>query len=111
VKLKLVALAAVVLGWLMSNIEDAKAHALPSWWLRGALCVHHYEGSWYANTGNGFYGGLQFMLSTWKSSGGGRYAAYPHQATPHEQLHVAYALWRRAGWNPWPNTARICGLL
>jgi hypothetical protein len=54
---------------------------------------------------------MQFMFSTWHSNGGGRFAHYPHQATPKEQLIVAYALWRRSGWAPWPNTARACGLL
>jgi hypothetical protein len=100
------ALAAVFAG----KAEKVHAHALPSSWLQGALCVHSKEGSW-TDAGAPFYGGMQFLLSTWRAAGGLRYASYPHWATPHEQLHVAYNLWRRAGWNPWPNTARACGLL
>lgn len=80
-------------------------------WRSDALCVHHYEGAWNANTGNGYSGGMQFADSTWLSSGGGKYAAHAYLATPSEQLSVAYRLWRAAGWNPWPNTARSCGLL
>lgn len=100
----------IVLTFILSVTKTAKAHKLPSWWLRAALCVHSHEGSWTANTSNGFYGGLQFLRSTWISSGGLRYASYPHYATPHEQLHVAYTLWQRAGWAPWPVTSRQCGL-
>jgi Transglycosylase-like domain len=103
-------LAAACASCMLLLVSPAQAHGLPSWWVQQALCVHSHEGSWTANTGNGFYGGMQFMLSTWRSSGGWRYAFYPHQATPHEQLHVAYMLWRRAGWSPWPNTSRMCGL-
>jgi len=75
---------------------------------RGLLCIHRYEGSWNANTGNGFYGGLQFMLSTWRSVGG---RGYPHQASVGEQLYRGRILYRRSGWYPWPNTARMCGLI
>lgn len=80
-------------------------------WYDAALCVHHYEGAWDANTGNGFTGGMQFLDSTWLSNGGGRYAPRAYLASPHDQLLVAYHLWRAAGWNPWPNTAAMCGLL
>lgn len=73
--------------------------------------MHHYEGSWHANTGNGFYGGMQFDRGTWLSNGGGRFAPLAHLTTPHNQLVVAYTTWRRRGWYPWPNTARYCGLI
>jgi hypothetical protein len=74
---------------------------------RGLLCIHRYEGAWNANTGNGFYGGLQFMLSTWRSVGG---RGYPHQASVSEQLWRGRILYRRSGWAPWPVTSRMCGL-
>lgn len=75
------------------------------------MCVHRGEGSWNANTGNGFTGGMQFLDSTWISNGGGRFAPQAYLASPVEQLTVSYWLWQRAGWNPWPTTARACGLL
>jgi hypothetical protein len=62
-------------------------HASPSF-LRAALCLHSKEGAWNANTGNSYYGGLQFTLSTWQRAGG---AGYPHQASPREQI---YRCWR-----------------
>lgn len=108
--LRLLAVACALGALAGTIVTKAEAHRLPSWWVRAALCVHEHEGSWYANTGNGFEGGMQFMNSTWRANGGLRYAAHAHQATPHEQLHVAYVLWRRAGWSPWPNTSRMCGL-
>jgi hypothetical protein len=73
--------------------------------------VHQHEGAWNADTGNGYYGGLQFDLGTWISNGGGRYAPRADLASPHNQLVVGYQTWQRRGWHPWPNTAAMCGLL
>lgn len=79
----------------------------PTWWLRGALCVHRGEGAWDANTGNGYYGGMQFALGTWYAVGG---RVRPDLATPREQLYRSWLLWRIAGWSPWPYTSSACGL-
>jgi Transglycosylase-like domain len=57
---------------------------------------------WYINTGNGYYGGLQFDLSTWESVGG---RGYPHQNSILEQKYRAVRLIRKRGYTPWP----ICG--
>jgi hypothetical protein len=59
-------------------------------------------GRWYIATGNGFYGGLQFTLSTWWSVGG---RGYPHRNSELEQKYRAVLLIRRAGYAPWP----VCG--
>jgi hypothetical protein len=75
-----------------------------------ALCVHSHEGAWDSNTGNGYYGGMQFDAGTWLANGGGRYAPTANLATPAEQLAVAYTTWQARGWSPWPNTAAMCGL-
>ena len=80
-------------------------------WYQAAMCVHQGEGAWNSNTGNGFYGGMQFDYTTWLSNGGGRFAEYAHLASPLEQLTVTWWTWQRRGWYPWPNTARACGLL
>ena len=79
-----------------------------AWWLPQAVCIHQHEGAWNANTGNGYYGGMQFLLSTWRSVGGqGR----PDLAPIKEQLYRAWLVYRRDGssWREW-GTARICGL-
>jgi Transglycosylase-like domain len=59
-------------------------------------------GRWFVNTGNGFYGGLQFDLSTWRSVGG---RGYPHQNSILEQKYRAVRLIWRRGYRPWP----VCG--
>ncbi|MFN2417332.1 MAG: transglycosylase family protein [Candidatus Limnocylindria bacterium] len=59
-------------------------------------------GNWAINTGNGYYGGLQFDLSTWQAYGGAEFAAYPHEATREEQIAVAERLRAARGFAPWP---------
>ncbi len=77
------------------------------------LCIHSYEAGWYAHTGNGYYGGLQMDLTFQRF-----YAARLLRAkgtadhwTPLEQMWVAERAHRDSGFWPWPNTARLCGLL
>jgi uncharacterized protein YabE (DUF348 family) len=62
-------------------------------------------GDWHINTGNGFYGGLQFDYSTWLSYGGGAYAPRADLATREEQIAVATRLYNARGSSPWP----VCG--
>jgi uncharacterized protein YabE (DUF348 family) len=62
-------------------------------------------GDWSINTGNGFYGGLQFDYSTWLSNGGGAYASRADLATREEQIAVATRLYNARGSSPWP----VCG--
>ena len=59
-------------------------------------------GNWAINTGNGYYGGLQFSLGTWNGYGGAEFAEYPHLATPEEQIIVAERLRAARGYQPWP---------
>lgn len=78
-------------------------------WDRLAQC--EAGGNWATNTGNGYYGGLQFNKSTWDSNGGGQYAAYAHQATREQQIAIATLVRdRRGGYGPWPACARKLGL-
>ena len=56
---------------------------------------------WNINTGNGYYGGLQFNLPTWRSVNGQDFAAYPHQASRAEQITVANRLHAQRGLQPW----------
>lgn len=77
-------------------------------WDRLAACES--GGRWNINTGNGYYGGVQFTSPTWKSYGGTRYAARPDLATKAQQIAVAERLLHARGWAPWPGCARKLGL-
>jgi hypothetical protein len=67
-------------------------------------------GNWAINTGNGYYGGLQFSYSTWHANGGGAYAEYPHEATREEQIAVGERLHAARGFAPWPACRAKLGL-
>lgn len=64
-------------------------------------------GNWSINTGNGYYGGLQFSLNSWRAVGG---QGYPHQASKAEQISRAEALKARQGWGAWPACTKKMGL-
>jgi hypothetical protein len=69
-------------------------------WDRLAQCES--SGNWAINTGNGYYGGLQFDVSTWNGYGGAAFAARPDLATREQQITVAEALYAKRGFQPWP---------
>ena len=77
-------------------------------WDRVAQCES--SGNWNANTGNGYYGGLQFSNRTWHSFGGGAYAGTANQATRSQQIAVAKKVLRVQGWKAWPTCSRRAGL-
>lgn len=54
---------------------------------------------WHLNTGNGYYGGIQFTLPSWRSVGG---RGYPHWASKLEQMYRGVRLMRAQGWGAWP---------
>ncbi|MGH3776822.1 MAG: transglycosylase family protein [Pseudonocardiaceae bacterium] len=85
------------------------AAAEGSVWDRLAQCES--GGNWAINTGNGYYGGLQFDKGTWSSNGGSRYAPYPHQASRDEQIAVAQKVRDgRGGYSAWPACSARLGL-
>lgn len=68
-------------------------------------------GDWSTNTGNGYYGGIQFDKSTWDAYGGDQYAAYPHLATREQQIAVASKMRDANGdYGAWPSCAAELGL-
>ncbi|WP_406434135.1 LysM peptidoglycan-binding domain-containing protein [Streptomyces sp. NBC_00631] len=69
-------------------------------WDRIAQCES--GGNWHINTGNGYYGGLQFSASTWRAYGGTAYAATADQASREAQIAVATKVQHAQGWNAWP---------
>jgi hypothetical protein len=74
-------------------------------WDRLAQCES--GGNWSINTGNGYYGGLQFALSSWEWVGG---TGYPHHASKETQIAMAERLLERQGWQAWPACSRQLGL-
>jgi hypothetical protein len=70
-----------------------------------AIAACESGGNWSANTGNGFYGGLQFTEQTWLAYGGGQYAASANLATPAQQIAVAQRVLAAQGIGAWP----VCG--
>jgi hypothetical protein len=71
-----------------------------------ALAECESGGNWAANTGNGYYGGLQFSLATWHDLGG---TGYPHQASKSTQIVMGKRLYARSGWHAWPGCAAKLG--
>ena len=67
-----------------------------------AVAACESSGNWATNTGNGYYGGLQFTLGTWRANGGG---GSPHNASRSEQIRVANNVLRSQGIGAWP----VCG--
>jgi uncharacterized protein YabE (DUF348 family) len=69
-------------------------------WDRIAACES--GGNWATNTGNGYYGGLQFSYGTWLGYGGGAYAPTANLASREEQIAVAERVQAAQGWGAWP---------
>ncbi len=89
-----------------------RAHNPPR--LQAWLCIHRHEAPWNANTGNGYYGGLQMDFAFQRRYGADllRRKGAANRWLPVEQIWVgerAYRSGRR--FSPWPNAARVCGVL
>ena len=76
----------------------------PETWERLAACES--GGRWSLNSGNGYYGGLQFSLASWRDVGG---SGYPHEASKAEQIKRGKILQARYGWGQWPYCADQLG--
>lgn len=83
----------------------APAVASGSVWDQLAACES--GGNWSINTGNGYYGGLQFSLGTWRAVGG---SGLPSDASREEQIARAQAVLARQGWGAWPACTAKLGL-
>ncbi len=64
-------------------------------------------GDWSANTGNGYYGGLQFSESSWRAAGG---TGLPHEASRETQIAMGENLKAMQGWGAWPACSAKLGL-
>ncbi|MFB6619927.1 transglycosylase family protein [Streptomyces sp. NPDC085524] len=93
---------AVVAAPLMAAGTASAATA--SEWDRVAQCES--GGNWAINTGNGYYGGLQFSSSTWAAYGGKSYAPQANQASKSQQIAIAEKVLKGQGKGAWPS----CGV-
>ncbi len=90
------------------DVPDAGSAPSGAW---DALATCEAGGNWGTDTGNGYYGGLQFDRQTWVSYGGDDFAPLPHQASRDEQIAVASKVRDdRGGYGSWPACARKLGL-
>jgi resuscitation-promoting factor RpfA len=102
--LRLAVVGAVATGAPLALAGTAGA-APESAWDKLAQCES--GGNWKINSGNGYYGGIQFNATTWRAFGG---SGMPHQASKSEQIAVAERTLAAQGWNAWPACSRKMGL-
>ena len=93
--------AAIGLGVMAAPATAAPSHD----WSGVAQCES--GGNWSINTGNGYYGGLQFASSTWLGHGGAEFAPRADLATPAEQITVAERVLLTQGIGAWPTCGRL----
>ena len=115
----------IYIAALIAACTLARASPMPknwhaqAWFLNDALCLHSHEGALNDNTGNSYFGGWQFLESTWLSVGGpwetafdhpGDYR-YPFIASAREQLYRVWLVYLRDGdsFREW-GTRGYCGL-
>jgi uncharacterized protein YabE (DUF348 family) len=67
-----------------------------------ALARCEAGGNWGINSGNGYYGGLQYDIKTWNAYGGGQYASRPDLATREQQIAIGEKTYAARGRSPWP---------
>lgn len=87
---------------LLGTGAAASAASSVNW---DAIAQCESSGNWQINTGNGYYGGLQFAQSTWAAYGGTQYAARADQATRDQQIAIAEKVLAGQGIGAWP----VCG--
>lgn len=100
--LKKIAGFVVFLAASATFVVPAPAQATPGGVNWDAVAACESGGNWAINTGNGFYGGLQFTLGTWHANGG---SGMPQNASREEQIRVAENVLRTQGIGAWP----VCG--
>lgn len=98
-------------GWAtiiaLRNAGSAPQCGYQVTWPWDALAQCESGGNWSLSTGNGYYGGLQFSLTTWRGVGG---TGYPHQHSAQEQIARGRRLQALQGWGAWPSCSRQIGL-
>lgn len=106
---RLVGLAIAASATAVTGVSlSPPAQAVSTVWERVAACES--GGRWAVNTGNGYYGGLQFSASTWRAFGGTRYAPTANRASKAIQIAIAKRVLVRQGPGAWPVCGRRAGL-
>ncbi|MGW3073849.1 transglycosylase family protein [Kitasatospora sp. NPDC001132] len=100
------AVAALPVAGLVTA-TSASAASVATW---DAVAQCESGGNWAINTGNGFYGGLQFTSSTWAAFGGTAYAPQANLATKAQQIAVAEKVLASQGPGAWPVCSVKAGL-
>ncbi|MGW0391743.1 transglycosylase family protein [Streptomyces sp. NPDC003042] len=96
-------------GIALPLIGAGTAHAASvETWNKVAACES--TSNWHVNTGNGYYGGLQFSQSTWRAFGGTAFAARADLATKDQQIAVAEKVLKGQGPTAWPACGPKAGL-
>ncbi|MEU1530061.1 transglycosylase family protein [Streptomyces fagopyri] len=96
-------------GMALPLIATGVAHAADvDTWNKVSACES--SGNWSINTGNGYYGGLQFTQSTWEAYGGQAYAHRADQATKDQQIAIAEKVLKGQGPGAWPVCSVRAGL-
>lgn len=96
-------------GIALPLIGAGAAHAASvDTWNKVAACES--TNNWRINTGNGYYGGLQFSQSTWRAFGGTAYAPRADLATKDQQIAVAEKVLKGQGPQAWPQCGKKAGL-
>jgi nucleoid-associated protein YgaU len=96
--------AALAVGGVVATATPAEAAATRTW---DRLAQCESSGNWHIDTGNGYYGGLQFNMSTWRAHGGSGNPAGASKAT---QIGVAERVLHSQGWGAWPACSSRLGL-
>ncbi len=103
---RLVAVVGLVAAPMLAA-SPADAASRDTW---NQLAACESSGNWSINTGNGYYGGVQFYQPTWVGFGGQRYAPRADLATPRQQIRIAEKVLATQGWGAWPACSAALGL-
>ncbi|MFI5804659.1 transglycosylase family protein [Streptomyces sp. NPDC051561] len=99
--------AGAAAGLVLAGSGSASAAGSANW---SAVAACESGGNWATNTGNGYYGGLQFTQQTWAAFGGTAYAPSAHQATQAQQIAVAEKVLDAQGAGAWGGCGAKAGL-
>lgn len=97
-------IAALTFAGVGLTAAPANAASTATW---DAIAQCESSGNWSINTGNGYYGGLQFLPATWKAFGG---TGSPANASKAHQIKIAERVLKAQGWGAWPECSARLGL-
>jgi hypothetical protein len=107
---RLVAALAGTLLLALAACAPVKGGVSAEWTVWDDLAQCEAGGDWAANTGNGYYGGLQFAGSTWNAHGGQAFAPTADLASREEQIIIGERVQAAGGWGQWPHCSSQLGL-